>query len=209
MGLVLLGVSGSPRLKATQFVVDLALDYAHERWGVEVDSFSMYGKSIGFCRHCNWCVKHREGCVLEDDMTELYPKLLRADAWILASPVYQGTISGQLKTALDRCRGLVARDAHAFCNKVGAGISVGGDRSGGQEPALEVLIDFFIINEMLPVGGGSFGANLGAAVWSRDKGAAGAEEDETGLAAVRRVVDRLVEVTRLVQRGASGEVAEA
>jgi len=51
---------------------------------------------------------------------------------------------------------------------------------------------------MLPVGGGAFGANLGAAVWSRDKGAAGVQADEEGLAAIRRVVDMLVRVTGLV-----------
>ena len=61
------------------------------------------------------------------------------------------------------------------------GICVGGDRSGGQEPSLQSLIDFYLINEMIPVGGGSFGANLGAAVWSRDKGAEGVKADEEGM----------------------------
>jgi len=209
MTLVLLGICGSPRRKATHHAVDVALEYARETYGVEVDSFAVRGKTIGFCRHCDACVKKKQGCVLDDDMAELYPKLLRADAWILGSPVYQGTISGQLKTVLDRCRGLVARDPHAFRNKVGAGICVGGDRSGGQESALQALIDFFLISEMLPVGGGSFGANIGAAVWSRDLGAAGVKDDAEGLAAVRRVVDRLVSVARLVHdaptaRGSAG-----
>ena len=107
-----------------------------------------------------------------------------------------------MKTVLDRCRALVARDAHAFRNKVGMGICIGGDRTGGQEPSLQSLIDFYLINEMIPVGGGSFGANLGAAVWSRDKGAEGAKADEEGMAAVHRVVDRLFEVARMVvERG--------
>jgi len=35
------------------------------------------------------------------------------------------------------------------------------------------LVDFYLINEMVPVGGGAFGANLGATFWSKDKGAAG------------------------------------
>ena len=78
------------------------------------------------------------------------------------------------------------------------GICIGGDRNGGQEPSLQSLIDFYVINEMIPVGGGAFGANLGAAVWSRDKGAEGVKADEDGVAAVHRVVDRLIEVTRLV-----------
>ena len=43
-------------------------------------------------------------------MSEVYEKLQRADAWILGSPVYQGHVSGQLKTLLDRCRAVVAAD---------------------------------------------------------------------------------------------------
>ena len=54
---------------------------------------------------------------------------------------------------------------------------------------------------MIPVGGGAFGANLGAAVWSRDKGADGARDDEEGMRAVRHVVDRLIDVTRTMRAG--------
>ncbi len=195
-----LGISGSPRLRATDHAVRHALDHARERWGAESDYFSAHRKAIGFCRHCDVCVKKKQGCVVDDDMGELYPKLVRADVWILGSPVYQGTVSGQLKTVFDRCRALVAKDPAVFRNKVGAGICVGGDRSGGQEPALQTIIDFCIINQMLPVGGGSFGANIGAAVWSRDRGAAGVADDAEGLAAIRRVTDRAVEVATLLRR---------
>ncbi|HEY5113214.1 MAG TPA: flavodoxin family protein, partial [Coriobacteriia bacterium] len=110
----------------------------------------------------------------------------------------QGQVSGQMKTVLDRCRAPVARDPQAFRNKVGMGICIGGDRSGGQEPSLQSLIDFYIINQMIPVGGGSFGANLGAAVWSRDKGVEGVKADAEGSAAAHRVVDRLVDVACLL-----------
>lgn len=195
----LLGVSGSPRLKATNAVVGEALRYAREEHGAVTDVFALHKKAIGFCVHCDYCVRKRQGCIFEDDMAELYPKLTWADAWVLGTPVYQGTVSGQLKAALDRCRALVAADPTAFRDKVGAGIAVGGDRHGGQEPALQAITDFYLINEMIPVGGGAFGANLGAAVWSHDKGAEGALADADGLAAVRRVVDRLVHVARLVR----------
>jgi multimeric flavodoxin WrbA len=202
-GLVVLGVSGSPRLKATHYAVNEALGYARERHGVETDYFTVHRKTIGFCAHCDACVRKKKGCVFDDDMQELYPKLLRADALILGSPVYQGQISGQLKAVLDRCRAIVAGDPHAFRDKVGMGICIGGDRNGGQEPALHALIDFFIINQMMPVGGGSFGANLGAALWSKDKGAEGVKADEEGLEAVRRTVDALVRVARRL-RGDAG-----
>jgi len=197
-GITLLGISGSPRLKSTHYAVNEALEYARERHGVETDYFSVHTKTVGFCTHCDYCIRKKQGCIQDDAMSELYDKMLRADAWILGSPVYQGQVSGQLKTVLDRCRAVVARDRHAFRNKVGTGVCVGGDRSGGQEPSLQSLIDFYIINEMIPVGGGAFGANLGAALWSRDKGAEGVKADEDGVAALHRVVDRLIEVTRLV-----------
>jgi multimeric flavodoxin WrbA len=197
-GITLLGISGSPRLKSTHYAVNAALDYARERHEVETDYFSVHAKTIGFCTHCDYCIRKKKGCILDDAMGELHEKMLRADAWILGSPVYQGHVSGQLKTVLDRCRAVVARDPQAFRNKVGMGICIGGDRSGGQEPSLQSLIDFYIINQMIPVGGGSFGANLGAAIWSRDKGVEGVKADEEGSAAVHRVVDRLVDVARLL-----------
>jgi multimeric flavodoxin WrbA len=197
-GITLLGISGSPRLKSTHYAVNEALEYARGRYDVEIDYFSVHKKTVGFCTHCDYCVRKKQGCILDDSMTELYEKMLLADAWILGSPVYQGHVSGQLKTVLDRSRAVVARDRHAFRDKVGMGICIGGDRSGGQEPTLQSLIDFYVINGMIPVGGGAFGANLGAAIWSQDKGAEGVKADAEGIAAVHRVVDRLVEVTRLV-----------
>ncbi len=197
-GITMLGISGSPRLKSTHYAVNAALDYARDRHKVETEYFSVQRKTIGFCTHCDYCIRKKQGCILDDAMGELHEMMLRADAWILGSPVYQGQVSGQMKTVLDRCRAVVARDPQAFRNKVGMGICIGGDRSGGQEPSLQSLIDFYLINQMIPVGGGSFGANLGAAVWSRDKGAEGVMADEEGIAAVRRVVDRVVAVTRLL-----------
>ena len=44
---------------------------------------------------------------------------------------------------------------------------------GGQEIAIRSILDFYVISEMIPVGGGSFGANLGGTFWSKDKGVMG------------------------------------
>lgn len=198
LGIRLLGISGSPRSESTHYAVNNALDYARERYGAEVDYFTVRRKTIKYCIHCDYCIRKKKGCVHKDDMLELYPKMQWAHAWILGSPCYQGQITAQLKAVLDRCRALVAQDPKVFKNKIGMGIAVGGDRTGGQEPTLHSMIDFFLINEMVPVGGGSFGANLGGSVWSKDEGAEGAGADEDGLGSVRRSVDRLIEVARLV-----------
>ncbi len=197
-GVRVLGICGSPRLESTDYAVHEALTYAQEHHGAAVEYFSARRKVVKFCRHCDYCIRKQQGCVQKDDLVELYPKMQWANAWILGSPCYQGQITAQLKAILDRCRALVAQNPKVFQNKVGAGIAVGGDRAGGQEHVLHSMIDFYLINEMIPVGGGSFGANLGATLWSKDQGAEGAKTDKEGLASIRRVVDRMVGVVRLL-----------
>ncbi|MCW7076322.1 MAG: flavodoxin family protein [Candidatus Syntrophoarchaeum sp.] len=170
-----------------------ALRYAGEITEVETEYFSVRGKDLNFCIHCDHCIKTGE-CVHRDGMLELYPLLLWADAIIIGTPVYQGTVSGQAKVLMDRCRALVAKDIHALSGKIGAAVAVGGDRAGGQEIAIRTIIDFYLINEMIPVGGGAFGANLGASIWSQDKKAEGAASDSEGLKSLYKTVTRLIKV---------------
>jgi len=133
-------------------------------------------------------------------MQEVYEKLKWADALIIGTPVYQGTLSGQTKVIMDRCRAIAAQDKNFILNKPGAALAVGGDRIGGQEPAIQAILNFYVINEAIPVGGGSFGANLGASFWSKDKGAEGAKEDAEGLKSMRRTVDRLMRMTLMIKK---------
>jgi multimeric flavodoxin WrbA len=196
----LLGISGSPRKAATHYAIQEALKYTKEKYDVEVQAFSVSKKNINFCIHCDHCIRTRDGCVFKDDMEEVYELMEWADAYIIGSPVYQGNISGQLKTLLDRTRALVARTPKVFDGKVGAGIAVGGDRVGGQEPTLRTIHDFYTINFILSLGGGAFGANLGATIWSKDRGAAGAEADKRGLKTLYKTMDRLILVTQRLRR---------
>ena len=192
----LLGISGSPRAAATEYAIREALRYAEEKYAVETEYFSVAKKQIEFCIHCDSCIRTKQGCIFKDDMQEAYRLLQWADAYIIGSPVYQGNISGQLKTFLDRTRAILAQDIQVFANKVGAGIAIGGDRVGGQEPTLRTIHDFYIINHIFSVGGGAFGANLGAAMWSKDRGAEGTEADKQGLKALYRTMDQLISVTQ-------------
>ena len=173
-----------------------ALSFAASLGSVATEYISLRGKDIEFCIHCDHCVRKKAGCIFEDDVAAMYPAMEAADAWLVGTPVYQGTLSGQLKTVLDRCRAVVARDVDAFKDKVGAAIAVGGDRVGGQEPAIIAIHSFYLANKMIPVSGGPFGSNLGGTVWSRDLGADGAEADELGMESVRRTMRRLVELAR-------------
>lgn len=188
--MIVLGICGSPRQQATEYVLKEALRTLEEK-GFETRFWTVRGKRLGFCTHCDYCLKN-QGCTFEDDMQELYTLLGQAKGIIFATPVYNGGISAQTKTILDRCRAVVAGDKNFFKHKIGMGIAAGGDRIGGQEAALLQIHTFYILNGVVPVSGGFFGANLGATFWTKDT-LEGAKLDEEGFRSLKKTVKRFAE----------------
>jgi multimeric flavodoxin WrbA len=192
---MILGISGSPRNMATEHILGEALKMLEEK-GLETVQFSVRGKQISPCRHCDYCLKNKE-CIVKDDMYQLYPLILEAHGFVIATPVYNGSMSAQTKIVIDRTRATLAADPKALRLKPGMAIAVGGDRMGGQELAVQQIHTFYILNGMIPVSGGFFGANLGATFWSRDT-LEGAMLDEEGKRTLRKTTKRFAEtVVRL------------
>ncbi|MHA1490527.1 MAG: flavodoxin family protein [Promethearchaeota archaeon] len=190
---LILGICGSPRNQGTEFAVKYALNYATEKFYFETEFWTVRSKTIKFCIHCDYCIREKKGCVHVDNLKELYPKLEKAKFFLFGTPIFQGNVSGQLKTIMDRCRALVAKNPNVFKGKIGGALAVGGDRSGGQEIAIRSILDFYLQNHIICVSGGAFGANLGACLWSRDQGKRGVKKDEEGLKAIRKVIKRMAE----------------
>jgi len=191
--MIVVGVCGSPRQQATEHVLTEALQMLKEK-GFETRLWTIRGKDIGYCTHCDYCLENK-ACVLQDDVQDLYVLLTEAKGMVLATPVYNGGVSAQIKAIMDRCRALVAADKNALRGKIGMGIAVGGDRAGGQELALMQIHTFFILNGMMPVSGGFFGANLGATFWSKDT-LEGAKQDEDGFRSLKKTVKRFAEALK-------------
>lgn len=185
-----LGICGSPRQQATEHVLTEALKMLGEK-GFETKMWSIRGKEVEPCAHCDYCIQNKI-CVVQDDVQELYVLMEEAKGLILASPVYNGGVSAQLKAVMDRTRAAVAADKNFFKSKFGMGIAVGGDRAGGQELALSQIHTFYILNGMTPVSGGFFGANLGATLWSKDS-LEGVKQDEEGFRSLKKTVKRFAE----------------
>ncbi len=190
---LLLGICGSPRKQGTAYAVEYALTYASEKFEFDTEFWTVRGKEIKYCTHCDYCIREKKGCINEDDVQKLYHMLEEAKFLLIGTPVFQGNLSGQLKTILDRCRGLVAKNPNVFKGKYGIALAVGGDRSGGQEIAIRSVLDFYQQNHIISVSGGAFGANLGASLWSRDNGKEGVQKDQEGLKTIRKVIKRLAE----------------
>ena len=184
---MIVGICGSPREQATDYVLKEALRMLSEK-GFETRFWTVRGKHVGFCTHRDFCLKNKE-CAFKDDMQEVYALLKDAKGIIFATPVYNGGVSAQTKTIMDRCRAAVAGDPDFFRGKIGMGIALGGDRAGGQESALMQILTFYVLNGAVPVSGGFFGANLGATFWTKDT-LEGVKLDEEGFRSLRKTVKR-------------------
>jgi multimeric flavodoxin WrbA len=195
---MILGISGSPRKMATEHILGEALKMLEEK-GFQTELFTVRAKSLSPCRHCDYCLKNKE-CIVKDDMHKLYPLIREAEGYVIATPVYNGSMSAQTKIVIDRTRATLAADAKALHRKPGMAIAVGGDRMGGQELALQQIHAFYILNGMIPVSGGFFGANLGATFWSHDT-LEDAQKDEEGFRSLRKTTRKFAE-TLVWLRGA-------
>ena len=160
------GICASPRNSTTLHVLDYALNHLKEL-GFETNLFKCSGKDIKHCMHCDYCLKNKE-CIIQDDMGVVYENLLASDGIILATPVQSGNVSSYLSAIMDRTRALEAVDYNILRGKVAMSIAVGGDRTGGQDLAHMININYFMIHGIIPVSGGPFGSNLGASFWSKD-----------------------------------------
>ena len=102
-------VEASPRRDGNS--VTLAKEFIrglNENSGSEVTELYLDDLDIRFCRGCWSCLKLGEpGCVIDDDMAWIYPKLNEADVIVFATPIYWWHINAQMKKFIDRLEGLL------------------------------------------------------------------------------------------------------
>jgi multimeric flavodoxin WrbA len=137
--MLVVGISGSPRKAGnTEFLLGEALAVAKER-GFETERLNCSELRVDFCTDCGDCSKGRP-CPKEDDAAQILEALQRADGIIVASPVYFGSVTAQLKAVFDRTIPL-RRQGFKLKDKIGCAATVGASRNGGQERAMIVVAD--------------------------------------------------------------------
>ncbi|MGA3359909.1 MAG: NAD(P)H-dependent oxidoreductase [Halobacteriota archaeon] len=125
----ILGINSSPRGKnsRTRALVDAVLDGARQR-GAETELVDIGALDIRYCLGCQVCYAEGE-CVQEDDLSDLWEKMMRADGIVIGSPVYINGVTAQLKTVIDRladaihCQMLVGKYGCAVTTAGSSGIS--------------------------------------------------------------------------------------
>ena len=102
----IIAINGSPRKKwNTATLLKNALEGA-ESQGAETELVNLYDLNFKGCKSCFSCKtkgsKSYGRCAVKDDLTPVLKKIEEADAVILGSPIYLGTVSGEMKTFMER-----------------------------------------------------------------------------------------------------------
>lgn len=198
-----IGICGSTRKNATDFAVRRALEILEKEYGVETTFFTVRGKKINMCIHCNDCVKKNElSCtIFKDDISHINEEFLASDIIVLGSPIYEMGMSPQMSAILSRTRPnytALKENPNVFYDKLGMAIAVGGARNGGQEMTINSLHGFFHTNGIIPIGA-SMGVYNGAAIWSRDTVPFTEEVDEYGIKNLDTLTRKVGETLKLIK----------
>ncbi len=192
----ILGISGSHRTNGnTEILVKNALDVCKEN-GAEVEFINLADLKIGYCTDCNHCVKENQfKCPIDDDVPEIFEKMVNSDAIIIGSPTYFACISAKLKALFDRSLPL-RRGNYKLSGKIGGAIAVGGSRNGGQEFVTTAIHNWMLLQEMIVVadkktahfGGIAVGRKLGEVL-----------NDGVGLQTVENLALNVVETLKRIK----------
>ena len=105
-------LSSSPRKGGNSETLAAAFAKGAQEAGNQVETVYLREKQYGFCKGCLACQKLGH-CVIKDDAVEIAARMHDADVLVFATPVYYYSVSGQLKTMLDRANPLFDSD-YAF-----------------------------------------------------------------------------------------------
>ena len=105
-------ISSSPRKGGNSETLAASFARGAQEAGHQVETVYLREKQLGFCRGCFVCLKIGH-CVINDDAVEIAARMHDADVLVFATPVYYYSVSGQLKTMLDRANPLYDTD-YAF-----------------------------------------------------------------------------------------------
>jgi multimeric flavodoxin WrbA len=117
---------GSPRKNGNSAILAGEIAAGAESAGAVVESLFIQGMEIKACQACWSCQKpESKGCVIKDDMQEIFPKLIEADSWVIATPVHWFNMSTQTKLWVDRCFALPKYGDNPFNKKIAIAIAYG------------------------------------------------------------------------------------
>ena len=131
-------IGGSPRVNGnSNYLIDRVLEELSSR-GIETEKILLNQYKIGPCQAHDNCHDIKK-CLQQDDAPWILEKYSQADGVVIASPVYFGSISAQVKTFFDRTFFLFTHNIKTKAKCFGLIAIAGGV---GQEETIQYLRKF-------------------------------------------------------------------
>ena len=136
-------INSSPRKGGNSETLAASFAKGAGEVGHTVETIYLREKKYGFCKGCLACLKAGH-CVIGDDAVEIAARMHDADVLVFATPVYYYSVSGQLKTMLDRANPLFDSD-YAFTKAylLAAAAEDGEETVEGTVKAVQGWVDCF------------------------------------------------------------------
>lgn len=166
-----IGIVGSPRKNGNTEILTAHTLGAISEEGLDTELIRLAGLDIRPCNACMVC-REEERCPIDDDLFPVYLKMKEAEGIILASPVYFGSATAQIKALMDRTGYISLAHDRPFSGKVGGALVVA--RRAGKNFTLAQLTYWFQILGFFIPGSSYWNVAIG-----RDKG--DVRGDEEGL----------------------------
>ncbi|KAA6342476.1 2-amino-4-deoxychorismate dehydrogenase [termite gut metagenome] len=137
-------LNGSPNERGNTAYALSLIGEELEKESMDFEVIHIGDKRIRGCMGCYRCFE-TGGCVYITEQEQVWlDKMKRADAIVLASPVYFGGIAGTMKSLLDRIFFAYSKE---FRNKIG--VSVVTARRSGASVTFASLNQYFTISQMI------------------------------------------------------------
>lgn len=150
----IIGLNASPRNNSNvRFLIEKVLDKC-TLLGAQTEIIDVaQAVSSAKTPFCTVCSNPCSGvCYKNTQLETAFEKIKKADALVIGSPVYFGSMSAQLKAFFDKTRRL--RGEKALVGKPCGFIAVGGSRFGGQEATLAAMHAMALVQGMTVLGTG-------------------------------------------------------
>lgn len=148
----IIAFNGSPRAKGNCYQLIEEVFSRIQTHGIETEIVQIGGHALRGCSSCYSCFKTKDGiCAIKSDrMNEFIAKANQADAILLASPTYYGSMSAEMKAFVDRLGLTTISAGRTLTRKVGAAVvSV---RRAGAVPVYDSLNRFLLGSGMVVPG---------------------------------------------------------
>jgi multimeric flavodoxin WrbA len=155
-----LAINGSPRVKGnTSVMLEWVLEELTKE-GFNSELIESASEPVQGCTACGYCASVQDGtCQYEDSISAIIPKMAKARAIILGSPVYFSDLTPWLKALIDRAGFALMRAGNPLKRKPGAAVVVA--RRAGHVHTYDSINHFFGITEMITVGSSYWNLGVG------------------------------------------------